>query len=47
MNIDRDHLDSYSSMTEYTKSKFNIIKNQTEADFLIFNYDDKNISIII
>ncbi len=41
-NITPDHLDRYNyDFNLYVKSKFNIIKNQTKDDFLIYNLDDK------
>ncbi|MDE3213717.1 MAG: UDP-N-acetylmuramoyl-L-alanine--D-glutamate ligase, partial [Bacteroidota bacterium] len=40
-NITEDHLDRYEYQFEnYIKSKFNIIKNQTEKDIFIYNGDD-------
>ena len=40
-NITEDHLDRYEYRLEnYIKSKFNIIRNQTEKDVFIYNADD-------
>ena len=40
-NITEDHLDRYEyNFENYIKSKFNIIKNQTENDVFIYNADD-------
>lgn len=40
-NITEDHLDRYEYRFEnYIRSKFNIIKNQTETDFFIYCSDD-------
>jgi UDP-N-acetylmuramoylalanine--D-glutamate ligase len=40
-NITEDHLDRYEYRFEnYIRSKFNIVKNQTKADFFIFCADD-------
>ncbi len=40
-NITPDHLDRYNnSFEKYIAAKFNIIKNQTEHDFFIYNSDD-------
>jgi UDP-N-acetylmuramoylalanine--D-glutamate ligase len=40
-NITEDHLDRYDYKFEnYIASKFNIVKNQTEQDFFIYNADD-------
>lgn len=44
LNITPDHLDRYEyKMQNYIDSKFRIIQNQTEADWFIYNADDKNI----
>ncbi len=41
-NITEDHLDRYDYKFEnYIKSKFNIIKNQSESDVFIYNADDE------
>ena len=40
LNITEDHLDRYSSLEEYRKSKVSIFKNQTQSDFAIINADD-------
>ncbi len=41
-NITEDHLDRYDYKFEnYIKSKFNIIKNQSEKDVFIYNADDE------
>jgi UDP-N-acetylmuramoylalanine--D-glutamate ligase len=43
-NITPDHLDRYDyDFNKYINSKFRITKNQTEADFLIYDFDDENI----
>ncbi len=43
-NITPDHLDRYDyNFENYINSKFKITKNQTEADFLIYDNDDKEI----
>jgi UDP-N-acetylmuramoylalanine--D-glutamate ligase len=40
-NITPDHLDRYNyEMQNYTDSKFRIVQNQTNEDFLIYNDDD-------
>ncbi len=41
LNITPDHLDRYPSMTEYTQAKFNMIKNQTPKDHIVYNMDDE------
>ncbi len=44
-NITPDHLDRYDYKFEnYINSKFRITENQTEDDFLIYDYDDAVIS---
>ena len=41
-NITEDHLDRYDYKVEnYIKSKFNIVKYQTESDVFIYNMDDE------
>ena len=41
LNISPDHLDRYNyDMRLYVDAKFNLIKNMTEDDWLIFNADD-------
>lgn len=40
-NITEDHLDRYAyDFEKYIAAKFNIVKNQTEHDFFIYNADD-------
>lgn len=42
LNITSDHLDRYNNNFEmYTASKCRIFENQTEDDYLIYNYDDE------
>lgn len=44
-NITPDHLDRYeNNFDKYREAKFRIIKNQTEADYFIYDADDKNIT---
>ncbi len=44
-NITPDHLDRYNDeFDKYVSSKFKITENQTEADFLIYDADDKTIT---
>lgn len=41
LNISPDHLDRYNyDMRLYVDAKFNLVKNMTEDDWLIFNADD-------
>ena len=43
-NISPDHLDRYNyDYSLYIASKFRITKNQTEADYLIYDYEDEAI----
>lgn len=42
LNITPDHLDRYEyKMENYADSKFRVIQNQTNADWFIYNADDK------
>ena len=44
LNITPDHLDRYDyKMSNYIKSKFRIVQNQTEEDHFIYCDDDENI----
>ena len=48
MNITPDHLDRYDNkMENYIASKFRITQNQSANDWLIYNFDDPNITEII
>ena len=40
LNINYCHMDHHKSYIDYIDSKFNIINNQTEEDYIIYNYDD-------
>ncbi|MDB3938475.1 UDP-N-acetylmuramoyl-L-alanine--D-glutamate ligase, partial [Flavobacteriaceae bacterium] len=43
-NLSPDHLDRYNNSFEnYINSKFNIIKNQSEKDYFIYDLEDVNI----
>ena len=47
-NITEDHLDRYDNKFEnYVRSKFRIVMNQTEDDYLIYNSDDPVIQAYI
>ncbi|MFQ5676229.1 MAG: UDP-N-acetylmuramoyl-L-alanine--D-glutamate ligase [bacterium] len=41
LNITPDHLDRYENFTEYANTKLRLFENQTQADFAIFNAEDK------
>lgn len=40
LNLTPDHLNRHHTMEGYVAAKKNIMKNQTEDDFVILNYDD-------
>ena len=42
-NIYSAHLDYHGSLEEYQNAKKNIFKNQTEDDYLIFNYEQRHL----
>ena len=42
-NITPDHLDRYPDYDSYVASKFQLIKNQTEEDFLLYDADNQSI----
>lgn len=44
LNLFEAHLDYHKTFENYTDAKCNIFKNQTEADFLVYNYDDETIA---
>jgi len=46
LNLFPEHLDYYSSFTEYVKAKANITKFQTADDLLIFNINDLEVKKI-
>ncbi|MGX4669141.1 UDP-N-acetylmuramoyl-L-alanine--D-glutamate ligase [Cerasibacillus sp. JNUCC 74] len=43
LNIFEAHLDYHKTFENYKQAKFNIFKNQTEDDYLVYNANDKNI----
>ncbi len=45
LNVTADHLDRYNhDFSNYAKSKFRIVENQTGEDWFIYNYDDPTIA---
>ncbi|SHF49510.1 UDP-N-acetylmuramoyl-L-alanine--D-glutamate ligase [Ornithinibacillus halophilus] len=44
LNIVEAHLDYHKTLQNYKEAKFNIFKNQTEADYVVYNADDQHIS---
>ena len=40
LNLTPDHLNRHHTMEGYVEAKKNIMKNQTEKDYVILNYDD-------
>lgn len=47
LNISADHLDRYSSMDNYVKSKLSIAKNMDKDGYLLLNLDDPILSLHI
>jgi UDP-N-acetylmuramoylalanine--D-glutamate ligase len=47
LNITPDHMERHKTMAQYAKAKANIFKDQTKADFLIYNAKDPLIKKII
>lgn len=45
-NFEPDHLDIHSSLHEYKTAKANIVKFQTDGDYVVFNRSDINIKNI-
>ncbi|HHT83411.1 MAG: UDP-N-acetylmuramoyl-L-alanine--D-glutamate ligase [Christensenellales bacterium] len=43
MNIAPDHMERYLTFNDYVNAKKKIFKNQRKDDFIILNYDDKNV----
>jgi len=43
LNITQDHLDRYSTITEYGEAKARIFMNQRREDFLVLNFDDPRV----
>lgn len=47
LNLYEAHLDYHGSFSNYSEAKASIFSNQTEKDFLVYNYDDKEVSDIV
>lgn len=47
LNISFAHLDHHKSLDSYIKAKSNLIKNQQQNDFVVFNQEDEKISLMI
>lgn len=47
LNIYQAHLDYHKSLENYKQAKYNIFRNQTEDDYLIYNADDSDITTAI
>jgi len=43
LNITPDHLDRYPEFENYKTAKMNLLKNQTEDDYIIFNFNDSEL----
>ena len=43
LNMSADHISRHKSLENYWKTKTKIFKNQTQNDFCVLNYDDKNV----
>lgn len=41
LNVTPDHLDRHYTMENYASVKLDVCRNQTEADYLVLNYDDE------
>lgn len=40
LNVYEAHLDYHKTLESYRQAKFNILKNQTKNDYLVYNFDD-------
>lgn len=47
LNLTPDHMDRHKNMENYGAVKARIFENQDKDDFLIYNYDDENVSKLV
>ncbi|MCF7810047.1 UDP-N-acetylmuramoyl-L-alanine--D-glutamate ligase [bacterium] len=47
LNLTPDHLDWHGNFSEYVKAKARVWLNQDSSDFLVYNYDDIEISRLV
>ena len=47
LNLSHDHLDRYSTLSDYYKAKLKILKNIDDKSFFIYNEDDKELKNLI
>ncbi len=47
LNIFEAHLDYHHTLEHYQNAKANIFKNQTNQEYLVYNYDDERVTRII
>lgn len=47
LNLYEAHIDYHGSFSKYCEAKANIFRNQSENDYLIYNYDDEAVSKVI
>lgn len=47
LNLTPDHMDRHGTMKNYGEAKARIFKNQDKNDFLIYNYDDEEVSSLV
>lgn len=45
-NLAPDHLERHKSFKKYIQIKSNILRNQQKSDYVILNFDDKNVKLL-